>query len=95
MSGYTFQGYAIPEHMVQALEGYTEEGHPLGHFLQAIVSNNFMEACSRADMENQRNLPAYGAYLYNMMPAASWGSPGAYKHWVECGGAKGLREGRI
>lgn len=81
--GYTFRGFTIPAYMRDALQRYIEHGEPPGDFLTAVISNNLLEAVSRADDHNQINLPAYVAYLYNEAPPGSWGSPEKMQAWIE------------
>ncbi len=71
---YEYNGYYIPTHMVNALKRYIEHGILPGDFLQAIISNDFMGAFSRADTENSKNMRAYAAYMYNEMPSDIIGS---------------------
>lgn len=77
------RGMVIPAHMVERLRAYIEHGHPMGDFLQAVISNDLREACSRADDTNCQILPAYVVYLFNEAPAACWGSPGKYEAWLD------------
>lgn len=42
---------------------------PVGHFLTAIVNNNFIEACIQADDVNRRALYLYAMFMLNRMPA--------------------------
>ena len=44
------------------------KGHPMGHFLTALVRNDFMEACGKADDTNRRVLSLYAMFLYNVAP---------------------------
>jgi len=81
--GYTFRGFTIPTYMLHALNRYIEHGEPPGDFLTAVITNNLLEAVSRADDHNQVNLPAYIAYLYNEAPQGSWGSPERMQAWIE------------
>lgn len=46
-----------------------KENYPIGHFLSAILENDFMKACARADNTNARVLPIYAKFLYNIAPA--------------------------
>ena len=41
---------------------------PIGHFLTAVLKNDFVEACGRADSVNQLLLPMYALFLYNHVP---------------------------
>ena len=45
------------------------EGLPLGHFLTAVLKNDFMEACGRADDTNRKVLFAYAKFIYNKLPS--------------------------
>ena len=72
---YTFRDYYIPDRMLDGLTRYLEDGIPPGGFLTAVIENDLMEAVGRADEENLKNLPAYAAYLYNVAPIGSYGSP--------------------
>jgi len=42
---------------------------PLGHFLTAIIENDFIRACGAADSTNALVLPLYASFLYNCVPA--------------------------
>lgn len=79
---YIFRGYEIRDDMLDALNKYIEHGHPVGDFLTAVLCNDLMEACGRADDENMANLPAYCAFMYNEMPPASFGSRGKVAAWL-------------
>jgi hypothetical protein len=83
--GYTFNGQKLPEHMHIGLTDYLVNHIPTGGFLQAVLSNNLMSACARADDWNQRALPVYAAFLYSYAPRESYGSPEAYAHWINKG----------
>ena len=41
---------------------------PVGHFLTAVLENDFIEACCRADSTNKMLLPMYALFLYNHVP---------------------------
>jgi hypothetical protein len=47
------------------------EGKPasFGHFLTAVLSNDFVKAVNRADLTNRASLPIYARFLYNEFPA--------------------------
>lgn len=42
---------------------------PIGHFLTAVLKNDFMEICGQADDANRKVLPLYAKFLYNIVPA--------------------------
>lgn len=79
---YHYNGFVARADMIEALIRYAVYRVPLGDFLTAVVSNDMMEACGRADENNARNLPAFCAYLYNEMPAGSFRSEEAYIAWL-------------
>ena len=76
----------IPEHMVDGLVRYIVRGVPGGHFLTAVLSNDFMEACGRADADNLDALRAWAAVLYNAAPRGCYGSAEAVSAWIKHGG---------
>jgi hypothetical protein len=87
----------IPEHCRDGVQRYIETGSPVGGFLQAVFENNLVEAFGRADDINRAHLWDYTMFLYNEAPKhpiPSWGSPQAYKEWLEMGGLAGLQAGR-
>jgi hypothetical protein len=82
MSEYTFRGMTIPAHMIASLQRYIEKRIQPGGFLTAVLSNDLLGACERADDDNLRILPAYMGYLYNEAPGGCWGSPDTVKEWL-------------
>lgn len=78
----------IPEHMLEGIERYIEHRIPPGSFLMAALSNDMMEALSRADITNRYLLWEYGFIFYNCLPLGSYGSPKAVSEWLE-GSANG------
>jgi hypothetical protein len=60
------------EHVVDCLwslhEWYWHDRF-VGHFLTAVLKNDFGEACGRADGVNSKVLPIYDKFLYNCIPA--------------------------
>ena len=43
--------------------------HDLGHFLTAVVRNDFRLACTKADTANRKALYLYALFVYNQLPA--------------------------
>jgi hypothetical protein len=72
----------IPERMMESVKAYIRDGRPTGQFLQAIICNDLLEACGRADDENIRIIPIFVSYFYNEAPSPCWGSKEAYVKWV-------------
>ena len=78
-------GLGIPEHMIRGtLSYFNEHLHP-GGFLRAVLANDFMMACVRADEKNLAALFAWASLLYNEAPNGSYGSPAKVKAWLESG----------
>jgi hypothetical protein len=78
-----------PWAMRDSIEQYVLVGRPVGHFLEAVISNRFKDACFRADDDNIKILRTYAYWFHNHTPHNCEGSPEAYKKWVEVGGLKG------
>lgn len=74
--------YKIRPDMVNSLLGYALRHEPVGHFLQAVLSNNLFDAMTRADKDNFENLPAFVNFIYWEIPDRCWGSMQAYKDWI-------------
>lgn len=75
--------HMLPAHMRGGMQRWIEHGHASmpGSFLSAVLSNDLMEALSRADIENARSLPQYATYLFNYAPWDCYGSPEKFKAW--------------
>ena len=78
-------GLCIPEHMIDAVLRYFNDHIEPGDFLCALLANDFMQACGRADDQNIAALPAWAALLYNLAPSGSYGSPEKVKAWLAMG----------
>ena len=73
----------IKQDVLDSLQRYVEQKIPTGGFLRAVLENNLMEACGRADEQNSASLFQIVAYVYNELPARSWGSPEKVVAWLE------------
>lgn len=67
-------GYRERACIVQCLWGImqwyvTKNSSYLSNFTEAVVTNDFREACFIADSTNAKVLPLYARFLYNCMPA--------------------------
>jgi len=82
----------IPEYMKESLREYVQRGVPLGGFLSAVVSDEFLEAFKRADDGNTAIMHQYACYVYNEMPMGSHGSREIYKSWIDEGGLEGMEK---
>ena len=73
----------VPEHTLDALRRYVLDGLEPGGFLQAVLTNDLMEACGRADVENSLCLPHIATFIYNCTPSHSHGSRDRYEAWIQ------------
>ncbi|AGH16013.1 hypothetical protein DVVG_00027 [Dunaliella viridis virus SI2] len=81
----------LPGHMRDGMRLYIEKGIKPGEFLTALLSNDFMDACRRADDINLYALPNYARFFYSELPAVSFGSPERVQEWIAGGGLEGRR----
>jgi hypothetical protein len=75
---FEYETLPLYEHLVR----YRDEGHPVGDFLTALLSNDLVAACGHADDTNLWLLPIYVAFLYNEMPGTAWLSREAVAAWL-------------
>lgn len=80
----------LPEHMIAGTKRYIEDGVPGGHFLTAILENDFMNTVCNADGVNIKHLKEWAIFLYNKAPASCWGNRKKVREWTEHGGLKGF-----
>ncbi|MEF8794030.1 hypothetical protein [Thiohalorhabdus sp.] len=79
----------IDEPEALSLHHYITRGDPLGGFLSAVMSNQLVEAYSKADNHNRQHMEAYAFFLFNDAPMDCWGSPEAVQEWAHKGGLLG------
>lgn len=71
------RGYeSVPNHTIEALERYVFQGYEPGGFLVSVLSNDLTGAVGRADSMNRRALAEIVDFVYNRLPAESWGDYG-------------------
>lgn len=63
-----------------------------GDFLRAVLRNDMMDAMGRADDINRHRMFELCTFLYNGMPAGSYGSRERYAAWKKKGGLEGRPE---
>ena len=72
-------------HMVEAVQRYFENRIPPGDFLTAVICNNLKEAFGHADNDNAAAMQEWVQWFYWEAPHDSWGSPEAFKNWINSG----------
>lgn len=80
---YRFREFYISKRMEGGIRRYIEEGILPGSFLKAVINNDLRSACTTADDENIKNLPAYIGYFYYEAPSECWGSKERMCRWIE------------
>ena len=69
----------------ESLRAYADQRRPTGDFLAAVLSNDLMDAVSRADEVNKYRLFDICSYVYNNIPACSHGSRKIVNEWLRGG----------
>ena len=72
----------LPEALRAGFRAYIEERRPMGHFGTAVLSNDLLRACQRADPINLPNLAHIVQWVYSEAPADCWGSPRKVRLWL-------------
>ncbi|KKM04797.1 hypothetical protein LCGC14_1760650 [marine sediment metagenome] len=72
----------LPGHMRDGMRLYIENRIPPGSFLMAVLSNDLMDACCRADDINRHRLFDFCMWLYNHAPPACFGSRENVAAWL-------------
>jgi hypothetical protein len=73
----------VPDHLHEGLVEYLAARRPVGSFLTAVLSNNLMDACVRADDLSRPHLVEIALFLLNYAPANAWGNEKAVFDWLE------------
>jgi hypothetical protein len=80
----------IPEHLMESLVAYVNDGRPTGGCLEALLSNDLTEVMRRADEATMFAIPRVVGWLYNKAPMGCWGSKKNVALWIRAKAA--LRE---
>ena len=73
----------IPAATIKALHRYVVDKIPTGGFLNAILTNNLLESCARADEWNKAALFDILSFCYNEIPSPCWKSKQAVQEWLK------------
>lgn len=66
----------------EALDRYTEHRIPTGSCLLAALKNDLIGFFARADLSTQANAAQIVKYIFNHLPAESWGSVEKVQKWL-------------
>jgi hypothetical protein len=72
----------LPPQTYHSLQAYAQQHIPQDGFLEAVLSNNLIDAVLKADSDNLRALARIVKYCWQDIPHVSWGSPEKYKAWI-------------
>lgn len=79
---FRYRGIEIPIRLRDGLARYLARRERVGDFLQAVIANDLMRACAKADDCNLGDLAAIVAFLHNEAPWRAWGTADRYRAWV-------------
>ena len=82
-SKLTLATLGLPPRTREGLLAYIRWGIPPGSFLQALLSNDLLEACRRADPDNRAHLFDFVFVLDNYAPMGAYGSRAHVRAWIE------------
>ena len=71
----------LPESLRAGVRAWIELGRLPGGFLVAVMTNDLVAACSRADVINRHRLFDIVDWFWNEAPGGCWGSPEKVDAW--------------
>ncbi len=75
--------------VIETLTAYWRTGRRTGDFMRAVLANDLFGAFGRADRENRATLGDIVAWIWERLPAKSYGSYEAVDMWIEQRGLEG------
>lgn len=79
---FSHEGMVLSEPCIYGLVNYIYHKKPTGGFLNCVLQNDLINAVSRADDFNRKNLAAYVVFMYNNVPSVCWGSVERVQQWL-------------
>ncbi len=79
----------VPPHLRRGLQGYIQDGHVPGDFLQAVITNNLMAAVAYGDEVSRAALCDLVFWMYKHAPGVCWGTKEIMDKWSSGGGLTG------
>jgi hypothetical protein len=72
----------VPEQLHEGLTEYVAARRPVGSFLTAVLSNDLVAACTRADELCAPSIHRVVGFLINYVTAECWGSTARVTAWL-------------
>ena len=72
----------IPEYTQNQIQDYVDKRYPSGSFLYAVLTNNLIDAVTKADDTNIHCLRSIVLYIYNNTPGICWGNREKVEEWI-------------
>jgi len=72
----------VPQSIIDSIKRYLDHRISPGSFVQAVLSNDLVDACARADRDNLQVLVAITTYVYHEVPSLRWGSREIVNAWI-------------
>ncbi len=91
ISGFSFRGIHVPQHMHHGIIEFIYSGAEPGGFLRQVLLNKLFGAFGAADDINILAMPAIVAYVFQCVPIVSYGTPDQIDAWVARGGLEGAK----
>ena len=79
----------LPKHLRGGMRRWIERAITPGHFLQAVINNDFIEVVGGADHINIHRLRDIAEFMYNEAPLGCWRTEERIDAWIEKGGLYG------
>lgn len=76
----------VTQNTIDGLQLYIEKRIPPGGFLEAILCNDLVQACARADDFNKIFIHNIVSYCYTYLPSNAWGNKDRVNNWLHGGG---------
>jgi hypothetical protein len=77
-----FHPDSCPAWARDSIDRYVQHGIPTGGCLRAVLSNDLMQAFSRADVETAKAMASIVSYIHNRVPGMAHGSEARVDAWI-------------
>jgi len=92
LKNFTRLRETIPESVYDSMLAYLLRGEHFGHFIEAVLRNDLVDAVTRADLDNLRHIADIMRFVYNALPREAWGSKAAVDAWRDARGREPWKE---